>query len=384
MNDIISIIKKEFHGVFKDKVIIFQVFLLPFIVVFGYMLLMSVVSDMGGETDKDTLAYSINTPQIMQEAFDSLGIESKTEGDVEALKKDMEKGKCNLIIQFPKDFNINVSATEAPSNIEMWYNSSETYSLDIYTKTKDMLSMYQPVAFTINADTRNTYDLGDPDKSFKKLLASIIPIIMFMSIFTSCMNIAAETIAGDKERGFLNTILITPVPRGNIAIGKAVFIFSIGTVGGISSFVGLVLGLPKFAEQMNMGDSSIYTFSDYLLLFFVSMTAVFALSGILLIVSTFAKSVKQATTIAPVFLLIISILGMLRSVETIEAAIEKIGIGNSVIPVWNSLDCLQEILSDELSVLKVIISCVVNISFAIVSLVVISKLFEKENIVNNQ
>ena len=83
-------------------------------------------------------------------------------------------------------------------------------------------------------------------------------------------------------------------------------------------------------------------------------------------------------------LLIISILGMLRSVETIEAAIEKIGIVNSVIPVWNSLDCLQEILSDELSVLKVIISCVVNISFAIVSLVVISKLFEKENIVNNQ
>lgn len=98
-----------------------------------------------------------------------------------------------------------------------------------------------------------------------------------MVVFITIMNISAEAIAGDKERGFLNTVLVTPVSRGSIATGKAVSIYILAVIGGLSTFGGMIVSLPKMAKATDLNVKIVYTFSDYALLFAVTVNIVFCI-----------------------------------------------------------------------------------------------------------
>ena len=83
------------------------------------------------------------------------------------------------------------------------------------------------------------------------------------------------------------------------------------------------------------------------------MAAVFVLVGILLIVSTLAKDVKQATTIAPMFLILLVVCGMLTMSDNIKEMVEGFGIYNYLIPAWNTIRLMQEIIEMKYDILNV-------------------------------
>ena len=196
------------------------------------------------------------------------------------------------------------------------------------------------------------------------------------------MNLAAETIAGDKERGFLNTMLITPVKRSSIAAGKSLCVFVAAVIGGISAFIGMAVSLPKLAESSGATESISYSFSEYLLLFGVTITAVFALAGVLLILSTVAKDAKQATSIAPSLMLILMVASMLTIVESFGEIVDDLGMINACIPAWNTMVVMQDVVACDYSPEFVAVTCIVNIIFSSIAIFVVGRLFEKENIVN--
>lgn len=383
MSDIVTVIKRELKSIFSDRVIMFQIILLPFMLVFGYAILMSALNgDADEDKLKDVVAYSVNAPEVMSDVLEDMNIKPLKATDMEDMKTKISKNECDLIIKFPEDFKIDASDQSNLSNVMIWYNSSESKSMNLYAALNETLNKYQPIAFTINADSDEEYDLGDPNFTVKKVLGTILPIMILMSVFTVCMNIAAESIAGDKERGFLNTMLITPVSRRNIAAGKAFSLFIISIIGGFSAFLGMILGLPKIAEALEFTEKISYSVKEYIMLFIVTITAVFALSGMLLVISSLAQSVKQATSISPVFMIIITILSMIKNVDSFSESFEKLGRANQMIPIWNSMDTLQKIIEMDFSVSSVLITCAVNTCFAIVSVIVIGKIFENDNIVN--
>jgi ABC-type Na+ efflux pump permease subunit len=140
--------------------------------------------------------------------------------------------------------------------------------------------------------------------------------------------------------------------------------------------------LPKLAKSTGATESISYSFSEYLLLFGVTITAVFALAGILLILSTLAKDVKQATTVAPVFMMILMIASMLTMVESFGETVDKLGMINACIPAWNTMVVMQDIIVCDYSSTFVIITCAVNVVFSAIAVFVVGRLFENERIVN--
>ena len=50
-----------------------------------------------------------------------------------------------------------------------------------------------------------------------KMLSMLVPLLMFALLASACMAVAPESIAGEKERGTMATMLITPVKRWQIA-----------------------------------------------------------------------------------------------------------------------------------------------------------------------
>lgn len=383
IKDIWTVAKKELKSSFSDKVILAQIFILPFMIVFGFSILISVMGNAQSLEDTSKVnAYYINAPMEMETGLEAFGLEAASLEQADTFRQEVEDKKCDLLIVFPENFVVAQAGTENLSNIDIWYNSSESRSVMLYSRVTEYLNTFQPTVFTINASTDIKYDLGSETDMFRSMLGMILPLFLLMAVFMVCMNLAAESIAGDKERGFLNTMLIAPVKRSDIAAGKSLCIFITAMIGGLSAFIGMAVSLPIIAKAVGIKEGISYRISEYILLFAVTITAVFVLTGILLIFSTLAKDVKQATNIAPTFMIVLMVACMLTMTDSVKQTVEQLGMVNAFIPAWNSLTIMRNIMEHDYSFLFVIVSCVVNLLFLAVAVFIVGRCFENERIVN--
>ena len=381
-NDIWTVAKKELRSCFTDKLILIQIILIPFAIVFGYSLLMSVMAQAQNTGNTEVSAYYVNAPDDMEPGLETLQFQKTTRNDIETVKNDIANKNVELLIVFPQDFKVADVGSDNLSEIQIWYNSENSDSLNAYNEAAVYLNAFQPKVFTVNSSENTAYDLGDENAAFRNTLGTIMPIMIFMAVFLVCMNLAAESIAGDKERGFLNTMLITPVKRTSIAAGKSLCIFIVTIIGGISAFAGMALALPLLAEALQFDMEISYSITEYLMLFVVTITAVFVLAGILLIISTLAKDVKQATNIAPIIMLVIMVAGMLTMNENFNRNVENLGMLNHCIPVWNTMMILKEIIRLDYSSVSIAVTCITNIVFTVAAIFAVGKCFENERILN--
>jgi ABC-type Na+ efflux pump permease subunit len=383
MRDILTVAKKELRACFSDKVIVLQMILLPFALVFGYAILMSVMMEAdAGAVDHEIKAYSIHAPEAFEESLAQMDITAAPDDNLENYIRQVKEKELDLLVVFPEYFTFAEQGADALSDIEVYYNSDKDGSVELYSEVSAMLAAMQPRIFTVNSSPDKGYDLYDSSAYFGKFLGNFIPMMVFMAVFMVCMNLSANAVAGDKENGFLNTLLITPIKRSSIAAGKSVSIFVIAVIASISAFAGMALSLPRLASVMGMEESLAYQESDYISLLLGVVTAAFVLAVVLLIVSTLSKDVKQATNIAPAFLFIMIIPMLLGSTERFSASIEEIGIINYLIPVWNSAKLLKDVIELSYSVPSLVLTCIMNLIVAVAGIFVIGRLFEQEKIIN--
>ena len=384
--DIWTITKKEMRSCINDKIILLTILILPFVLVTGFSFLTSMVAENSDKVTEETdfVAYSVNTPEYMRDAFSEFGITDIKDSEVEKKKESIADKECNLLILFPEDFSIGTmeNASEL-SNINIWYNSSDNKSLNLYSCVNAYFSALQPKAFTVNESADETYDLVTERDVFGETVGQMVPLLLIMAVFMGCMNLSAEIIAGDKERGFLNTILISPISRYSIVAGKALSIYIISIISAISAFIGLIFSLPQISRTMDLATTETYSISEYIVLFILTILVAFTLTIMLLIVSVLAKSLKQATTITPSIVMVLSIASIMTSTAAFQEMVDSLGIWNALIPVWNIMLGLKYIVTFDWNALFIVISCCVDVVFCVLAIIFVGKCFKSERIINN-
>jgi ABC-type Na+ efflux pump permease subunit len=84
MRDMLTVAKKELRACFSDKVIVLQMILLPFALVFGYAILMSVMMEADtGTVDHEIKAYSIHAPEPFEESLAQMDITAAPDDNLE-------------------------------------------------------------------------------------------------------------------------------------------------------------------------------------------------------------------------------------------------------------------------------------------------------------
>jgi ABC-type Na+ efflux pump permease subunit len=387
MRDIITVAKKELKAFFSDKAILLQMFILPFAIVFGYGMLMAatwsnIADDKAPKKNETVIAYSMNAPDEFKTVLDELGIKPAPDKDIEKYKDQVKSKEADMIMVFPEDFKMDEPGSSTLSNIDIFYNSDKKSSMELYSKATVMFTTMQPRIFTFNESTDTDYDLIDKASMLRNLLGGIIPLIVFMAVYMVCMSLAANSIAGDKEKGFLNTLLVTPIKRESLAAGKSISILVVAIIASCSAFIGMAISLPKFADALKIAEKTSYSIPDYGVLLGAVVTGSFVCAVILLIISTVAKDTKQATTLSPIILLVVMIPSLMCSTESFAAHVENLGTTNYVIPVWNSVKLLQDGIKLNYSWTNAGITFGVNVVVALLGIVCIGKLFNREKIVN--
>jgi sodium transport system permease protein len=181
-----------------------------------------------------------------------------------------------------------------------------------------------------------TENVAPPEKVGGNIVGGMIPYIFILLCFTGAMYPAMDLTAGEKERGTLETILCSPVARTDLVLGKFLVVLaaSLGTVvisllsmgatfliGGMllaKSDVGAAaMAAAKSGAAQGFTLPTIDPAGTLMVLAMVLPVAVL-FSAILMAVSLFAKSMKEAQSyVSPLIIVVIlpAMMGMLPGVE---------------------------------------------------------------------
>ena len=193
---------------------------------------------------------------------------------------------------------------------------------------------------------------------------------------SGCMSIAPDAIAGEKERGTMATLLVAPVRRSEIAIGKIASLSVMAILSGVSSFLGVMLSLPKLmGGEMSGMSAAVYSVKDYGMLLVVVLSTVLSVITVFAILSTVAKSIKEAATISSPLMIV----GMVVSIMGSMGDPSK-NLLIYCIPVYNSVQCIGGIFAMTYQVEFVLITAISNLVFAGIGVFVLTKLFDSERI----
>ena len=385
MRNIWTIMKKEFDRFFKDRRMVVSTLLLPGIMIYFVYSIMGTA--MGSQfMTEETYVYKmevVNMPSMMEEMFteDTFEVTKVDELDFDTLANRISDKELDLAIVFSENFNSALANVGKEStDIEIYYNSTVTASSEAYSMVSAMVNAVESSVvdvIKINMDEEKKFDLSTEEEMAGFLMAMIMPMLMVSFLFSGSMGVAPEAIAGEKERGTMATLLVTPINRAHIAIGKILSLSVIALLSGLSSFLGVIIALPKYMEGV-MGDvdMQVYGMEEYSAVLVVILSTVLLIVSLISVISAYSKSVKEAGS----FISPIMILSMLLGITTMFGVGDGQPVWVYLIPMYNSVQCFAAIFNFEINMLPIMITFGSNLLYAIVLGFILTKMFGSEKI----
>ena len=371
MKNFLRIMKKELYRVFKDPRMIF-VLLMPGILIYALYSLMGGAMQGTVTTEEkakeDTyIVYAVNMPESIKTEITEFGYKfTYPDESIDTSTFDLLKtGDVDLILVFSEEFIENLGETDKPT-VEVYYNPYESKS----SYAKNLVdSAINSLLFTPQVTP-----IFDEKAAASEVIAMILPMILMAFLFSGCIAVTPESIAGEKERGTMATLLATPAKRSEIALGKISALSILALLSAVSSFIGLIFSLPALLG-LETGIFSIYGFTDMLLLFLIIASTVLVIVGIMALLSAFSKSVKEATLYATPFMILSMVVGLL---------IMFTGIPESflyyLIPLFNTSASIASVLKSNIIVLNLAITVISNVAYVAIFIYLMTRIFNNEKI----
>lgn len=389
MKNILTIIQKELRRFFTDRRMLITLILPGLMIFLLYSLMGSIMQET--ETIPEDYMYQVYVvnPVTEFELFDDsadyqIEIHTILSDEVDSIKTKIADKELDLLIVYESDFYAKMTAYTSSSGlpapkVEMYHNASKNESYNIYSYYLFSLSTFESSMtnkFDINRDAIN-YNLASPTDMSIQFVTTLVPFLLITFLFTASLSIAAESIAGEKERGTIATLLTTPTKRSEIALGKVIALSITALASAASSFLGLMLSLPKLiGDDFSMG---MYTVGTYVLLFSVIISTVLVFVVLISIISAYAKTIKEASSLAMPLMIIIMLVGISSMFGTSTGDTKMY-----FIPVYNSVQSISFILGLAVNYLHLFITIVVNIALVGLGTWLLTRMFNSEKVMFNK
>ena len=385
----LTIIKKEFARFFGDRQLLFTAVIMPGLLIYLiYTFMGSGINSMVTEGMDDVVTVRVeNMPQSVKPLFDSLPSTVTIEQpflqpDIDILE---DKSLNTVLVRFPADFDEALVTYDPQSgllapNVEIYYNSTNNASQRVEYALTEMLTVFENGIcnrFDINrADSDEvTFNQASDESIGAMVWSKILPMLILMMLFSGVMAISPSAVAGEKERGTIATLLVTPMRRNELALGKIVSLSSIALLSGISSFIGIALSLPNMVPDA--GELSFnYTTSDYLVLLLIIFATVLIMASAVSLLSALAKDVKNAGTMITPFMLVIMLSGLLPIFQ--DGASDNMVV--YLIPFYNSMEVMVSVFLHEMQWTPVLITLAANVAYTGLAVWGLTKMFNSEKV----
>lgn len=381
MKSILTVFKKELTRFLTDRRMLVTLIMPGILIFLVYSLMGNFMGSMfgGDDVSPDTqyIVYIENRPQGF-EVFDSprdmkIAV-NPDDGAEQAILDKISDETAHLYIVYEEGFGDKLAAGEKP-NVDIYYNSLNVQSQYVYAYYTACLERALS-RYTLNGDANKSYDVAEESDVASYVITMILPMLLNVLLLSGCLAVASESVAGEKERGTIATLLVTPVKRGYLVLGKVFALALLALVSATSSFLGLIFSLPSLIGVELSAIS--YGFGEYAALFGVIVITVLLFTVVLTIISTFAKSVKEATALATPVMVLVMVMSLATSLFSIE------GIAGYFVPFFNMVLCMTSILSMSFSPVGFLITLAVDAAAFALGVFAIVKMFNSEKVMFNK
>ncbi len=210
-----------------------------------------------------------------------------------------------------------------------------------------------------------------------KLAGGMLPYIFIAFAFLGCMYPAIDLFTGEKERGTMETLLTTPVPRWKILIGKMGVVVCSGLLASTCALLGLYFAIevlhvvdnPMILEVIH----NILSVKLIVMLYGLLLPMVIFFAGIMIPIAIYAKAFKEAQSIITPLNFVVIMPAMVGFFPGVE-----LNAITSCMPIVNVVLATKELIAGTLNPFYLIISFVVMTGLAAIAVFVSYRKFDSE------
>ncbi len=380
MRSIGIILKKELKRYFTDIRMLIGIFL-PGVLIFCLYSVMGNFMETSSATEIKSITLIVeNQPDILKDTFE-MGMRDYEVNYIEPtfereeIVRKIENREIDLYVCYPSNFVESFEQNQVP-NIDIYFNSVSDASMVAYSLYTGILNAFEDSLtnlFNINAGN-DKYDLAKEEDVTVRIFTMMLPFLLMTFLFSGAMGICSESVAGEKERGTIATLLVTPTKRSCIAIGKVSALGITALASALISFAGLIASLPRLVGK-NLSFTA-YNAQTILMMLVVIVLTVLFFTVVLTIVSTFAKSVKEASSLSIPVMILVMLLGATSFMGTTAQTNPALYL----IPVYGAVQSFTGILSMTIQPLCFTMFILSTILYSGMGVFVLTKMFNSEKI----
>jgi sodium transport system permease protein len=152
-------------------------------------------------------------------------------------------------------------------------------------------------------------DLADPAVRAAQL-AGMVPYFVLMAVLYGALNAALDSTAGERERGSLEPLLMNPLPRQSLVLGKWA---AVATVGMLIAVLSCLSFLPGQWLLRSEALSAMFRFGMFEALAFIALLLPLAgaFAALLMAIAIRCKSFKEAQANSTVVVLVASLMPLI-------------------------------------------------------------------------
>ena len=325
-----AVFRKEFREAFRDRRVLFNTVLSPLLItplilaMVGGMVKQQVAAE---QKEKLTVAIvnSDKAPTVMASLKETPNTEFTPMTQAEA-EKAIRDRKLRAAAVLPENADTLLQASNTvPVTIllDQGSQASQTAAGKLRDLFKDrgaaitgerLISNGMPLDFARPFTVKEQSIKGGGSVAMM-VLAGFLPYMLALYAIVGGLSPANDAVAGEKERGTLETLLVSPASRFELALGKFLNIATIAFISCILSVVGLLwpfyTGWSGF-NWITKGSGGLHLEPFTIMVMILAMLPLAVLgAGLLLGISTFARNQKEAQTYLMPVMLIVSITAVL-------------------------------------------------------------------------
>ncbi len=264
---------------------------------------------------QEELHYAIfgqeNAPELSRRFAAQKGFKLVELARPDDIKTAVADGKIAFAIIIPPGFDTAL-ANNTQATLTLHYNTAVTVDViekrvrEVLNAHKDRLrehalaslnmskAQLQFILSPIKLEAKST---ANKREQLGAIIGQILPYILLIVCLTATMYPASDLGAGEKERGTLETLLLAPVSRSAVVLAKFGVLFTVGITAALLMVVSIGLLLAIFSARIDPDLAQVVHSIGVLdlamlALMLVPTAAIFA--SLLLSISIYAKSFKEA------------------------------------------------------------------------------------------
>jgi sodium transport system permease protein len=219
------------------------------------------------------------------------------------------------------------------------------------------------------------HNLTDKRRRAGDLGGGILAFVLLFVIIVSGMLPAIDLTAGEKERGTLQTLLCAPVRPLEIVAGKYLTVVTFSIAGASANLAAMSFALGRRLDATREVLEFSLSAGTYLKIFGAMVPMALTVSALLLALSVFARSYREAQSyLTPIFLMML--------LPTAVAILPGLSLDHATafVPIVNLALLVRALLNGHATAELYALVLIANLVYATLAILLAARIFETEQV----